>query len=289
MIAFLAIVLIYLSFGSAEHDTFTKNYRFPNKELIVSEASLNNATLFYASCDQSPKHCTIVHETNPFVKSAITAKCNVDLQADNVELLIGSRKHKAILITLSNSMMLQATIVNMSSCKSAEVDIVKVPSDWTGVPLHHEHLDVVVFEKSFDVVIKGLQDGCAHESGKKVYCSFTFDYEGKKIEGPTVWPKMSYDEMDIVSPILPAVSGEWYFFVRREDSLSALLVDRHGGTSSLFVPPIKIFVLLFHLRLACDFQDPSTRGCTKCQRIIWMCGRKDTRPPITHTACVTIS
>ncbi|XP_058801077.1 uncharacterized protein LOC131669900 [Phymastichus coffea] len=228
MFATSAIILIALHLSSAKHENLTKNYKFPNKELVLSEASFNNATLFYASCEQSPKQCTVIHETNPFNRSTVTAKCEVNLKSDNVQLLVGSRKQKAIFITVSKSSMVQATIVNMSSCKSVEMDIVEVPSDWSNIQLYYKYIDVVVFEKSFDVIIKGLSNICS-EPDRKIYCSFTFDYEGKKIGGPTVWPKMYYDEMDIVSPILPAVSGEWYFFVKREDSLSALLVDRHGG------------------------------------------------------------
>ncbi|XP_058801076.1 uncharacterized protein LOC131669899 [Phymastichus coffea] len=263
MFAKFAIILLSLYLASAtKHETVTKSFQFPNKKLVLAEPSFNDKSLVYALCAQSSKQCTIVQEINPFVKTPITKKCELTLQVDDVQLIVSAGKDKAILITQElkgKSIMLKAITVHLANCKTAEEELFEIPSNWKGIQLYRKNIDVVVFENGFEIVIKGLSQICS-TADKKLYCGFIFDAEGKKLEGPIIWPKLKYTDISIGSPIMADVQGNGYFFVNEEDSLIGIKADRQASdTYTKLWGPQKLYA------------DHWTGGYSTANTVIGMC------------------
>ncbi|XP_058801073.1 uncharacterized protein LOC131669897 isoform X2 [Phymastichus coffea] len=224
------IVVVFLQLASARNDNLSKNYQFSNKTLVASDISFDNKTLFYALYTQSSKQCSVIQEDNPFTNYSVTKKCNFVLKVNKIQLIVGLGTEKAILIAqdiASKSLKLKAITVHIAECKIKEVDLVEVPSDWVNRKLHRDYIDVVVSEHGFDVIIKGLSHLCT-KSDAKIYCGLSFDTDGNKIEGPLIWPKMAYEKIDLVSPIMADATGQGYFFVNRDTSLLAFQLNRKG-------------------------------------------------------------
>lgn len=227
MYSAFAIILVFLHVGNA-HISASKTYRFPNKRLILAEPSFDNETLYYATCDQPLKECTVVREINTFTTKAETKKCDINLTADNVQLIVAFGKDKAILVTEKSS-ILRTTTVHMSNCRTVDVQLFEIPSDWKDVPLYLKFLDVVVFDGGFELVVKELSRICS-KPNEDVYCGFSFDNEGKRMEGPYLWPELGYHDIHVDSHIITDASGKGYFFVNKlESSLIGIRADRVGG------------------------------------------------------------
>lgn len=226
------IIAVSLQLSSARNDHLSKNYQFQNQNLVLADASFDNKTLFYALFAQPTKQCSVIQEINPFTNHSITKQCKFAIKADSVQLIVNLGAEKAVLITQEatpTTLKLKATTVHTNDCKTVDAEIVEVPLDWKTRKMYRNHIDVVVSTQGFEVIIKGLSRLCTKPDAQ-IYCGVSFDAEGNKIEGPLIWPKMAYEKIDIVSPVMADATGQGYFFVNRDDSsLLAFQLNRKGG------------------------------------------------------------